>query len=158
MGSAAAGTLTVGMVVVWVCVADGSTDEGTVETTEDGVTSARASGDDDGAAVLVDALGDDAVADGDVSVVDGAGDPDAGDDDVDPGVSDGDVVSDGDGLVLDGAEVDGVLVGDDVSDPLVVLEGLLCVAGTSGKTIGGALGGTVAFGSRFSTFTDNCCS
>ena len=145
MGSAAAGTLTVGMVVVWVCVADGSTDEGTVETTEDGVTSARASGDD-------------AVADGDVSVVDGAGDPDAGDDDVDPGVSDGDVVSDGDGLVLDGAEVDGVLVGDDVSDPLVVLEGLLCVAGTSGKTIGGALGGTVAFGSRFSTFTDNCCS
>jgi hypothetical protein len=151
------------MVVVWVCVGDGTTDDGTVDTSEDGVTSARGPG-DDGAAVLVDAFGDDGAADGEVSVdAEGAGDPDAGDDDGEPGVSDGDVLSDGDGLVLvgaevDGVEVDGVLVEDEVSDPLVALDGLLCVAGTSGSTIGGAFGGTVAFGSRFSTLTDNCCS
>lgn len=159
MGSAAGGTLTVGMVVVWVCVGDGTTDEGTVDTAEDGVTSARGPG-DDGAAVVVAGFGDD----GEVSVdADGAGPPDAGDDDGNAEVSDGGVVSDGAGLVpvgaeVDGADVDGVLVGAEVSDALGELDGLLCVAGTSGSTIGGAFGGTVAFGSRFSTLTDNCCS
>jgi hypothetical protein len=155
--SVTGGTLTVGMVVVWVCVGAGSTDEGTVETSEDGGTSARGPG-DDGTVVLVDAPGDDAVVSADV-------DTDGDADDGNPGVSDGDVVSDGgDELGLDGALVgdelglDGVLVGDDVSDPLVVLDVLVCVAGTSGSTTGGAFGGTVAFGSRFSTLTDNCCN
>ena len=175
VGSAAGGTLTVGMVVVCVCVGDGATDDGTGETAAlvVGATSVRGLGDDVGTAVLVDAAGGDVVADAEVSVdvAGGADDGDDGDDDgEDPGVSDGDVLPDGvlvgelvlDGAEVDEAEVDGVLVGvpvgDDVSEPLVVLVALDSVAGTSGSTIGGALGGTVAFGSRFSTLTDNCCS
>lgn len=147
--------------MVWVCVGDDTTDEGTDETAEDGVTSSR--GLDDGAAVLVDVTGDDVVAgddvagddvtDAEVSVdVDGVGD-DASDDDV----SDDDVVVSAgvDELVPDGVLVGDVLVGADVSD---VLDVLVCVSGTSGSTTGGALGGTVALGSRFSTLTDNCCN
>ncbi len=138
--------------MVWVCVGDDTTDE----ATEDGVASSRGL-DDDGAAVLGDVTGDDVVTDAEVPVdvdLDGVGD------DEDDDVSDGDVVvsSGVDELVPDGVLVGDVFVGADVSDSLVVPDVLVCGVDTSGSTTGGALGGTVALGSRFSTLTDNCCN
>ena len=82
-------------------------------------------------------------------------------DGVDVPGSDDEVVSDGPVVVSEG-DVPGVVVAGVVVvavvlvDVAVVLVGAT-TAGTSGNDGGGTLGGTVAFGSRVSTFTVSCC-
>lgn len=92
-----------------------------------------------------------------VDVFDGADVAVGSDDEL---VGAGDDVSDDPDVVSDGGVDDD---GDDVSVALVDEPGDsdggvgTDVAVTSGSTTGGASGGTVALGSRFSTLTDSCC-
>lgn len=78
------------------------------------------------------------------------------------GVADGPAVSEpGEVSVGEVGEVEGPV--DGVGDVELCSDGLSTgddgevVTVTSGNTTGGASGGTVACGSRFSTFTDSCC-